>query len=291
MLKEALIFSLGLLPMTASAWVSGHFDKLLITWFGSKTQSGIYSVSFELGRIIELLVMSLFMVYTPMIYAMLKEDARKHIARIAQFQSFYFHTIIGMAFIISLFSPEIFKLLLNEKYHAGIGLVPIIAFAFVFGGARKLYATLIYYHKLTILISIGGIMQALISFGINVLMIPTYGGEAAAWAKLISMLIVTVYFYLLCQKYEPLRVDWRALLVSLSILTLCLALLGFSMYVLKLSFWFLAGAKVGIMLIALYLTWRSRFGAELRRVITRRKKGEAFSQTPPSCPNDTINPI
>lgn len=290
-LKEALVYSLGLLPLTASAWVSGQLDKLLITWFKALAESGVYSVAFELGRILNLFVMSLFMVYTPMMFAMLKEDARKNVGRIEQFQSFYFHIIIGMAFVISIFSPEIFHLFIAQKYYAGISLVPVIAFAFVFGGIRKLYATVIYYHKLTLLISLGGIMQAVISFGLNVLLIPHFGGFAAAWSKLISMILVAGYFYLLCAKYEPLRLNWRALATTLSILGACLALLGLCVYGLHLSFWPLAAAKGAIVILALALTWWSRFGAELRRVLTKKKVEQAPAVRQTSLPEDSMNQI
>ena len=222
-----------------------------------------------------MLVLSLFMVYGPMIFAMLKEDARKNIARIEQFQSFYLHVLVGIAFFISIFSNEIYQLLVDDKFHGGIGLVPVIAFAFVFGGIRKLYATLIYYHKLTLLISLGGIVQVLVSFGLNVLLIPEFGGQAAAWAKLVSMFAVAAYFYILSRKYEPLRLDWAALRITMSILVICLGGLGFCVYILQLGFWPLLVAKIGLVTLALALTWYSRFGEELRRVLFKRKAQDA----------------
>jgi O-antigen/teichoic acid export membrane protein len=279
-LKKSLVYSLGLLPMAGSAWISGHSDKLLITWLGSQADSGVYSVAFEIGRVLNLFVISLFMVYLPMIYSMLKEDAKKNVARIEQFQSFYFHALVGLAFLVSIFSPEIFRLLTDVKYHDGIRMVPIIAFAFVFGGIRKLYASLIYYHKLTLLIAIGGILLAVLSLGLNVLLIPRFGGVAAAWSKLISMIIVAGYFLLLSRKYEPLRVDWTALGTTLSIFGACLAGLAFCSYVLHLTFWPLLAVKVVLAFLALALTWFSRFGVELRRVLSRRRqKPEPVGQT------------
>ena len=288
-LKEALVYSLGLLPLTAASWLSTYSDRLLITWFGGMAASGIYSVAFQIGRLINMLVLSVFMVYGPMIFAMLKEDAKKNVPRIEQFQSFYFHAIIGMAFIISIFSPELFQLLVDEKYHSGISLVPVIAFAFALGGIRKLYATLIYYHKMTLLISLGGILQALLNFGLNILLIPHFAGKAAAWSKLFSMLFVAVYFWLLSRKYEPLRIDWRAMRATLFILLVCLGVLGLCVYVLSLGFWTLLAAKIGIILLAFGLTWKSRFGDELRRVLSKRKDQKDFAGEELQHPYESIS--
>ncbi len=287
-LREGLTYSLALLPMGALGWLSGSFDKLLITWFGSMADSGIYSVAFEVGRIMNIFVLSLFMVYSPMIYAMLKEDAKKHIARIEQFQSFYFHVLIGMAFLVSIFTREVFQLLVEERYHGGISLVPVIAFAFAIGGIRKLYATLIYYHKLTLLISLGGIMHTMLSFGLNVVFIPRFGGKAAAWSKLFSMIFVAVYFWLLSRKYEPLRLDRRALGTTLSILAVCLGALAVCVYVLRLAFWPLLAAKFAIVALAVVLTWRSCFGDELRRVLSRRKERAASYTEQPEEPRESV---
>jgi O-antigen/teichoic acid export membrane protein len=283
------MYSLGLLPLAASGWIAGQLDKLLITWFGSLEESGIYSVAFEVGRIMSLFVRSLFMVYTPMIYAMLKEDAKKNVARIEQFQSFFLHALIGIAFFVSIFCPEIFQLFVHEKYHQGVGLVPVIAFALVFGGIRKLYANLIFYHKLTLFISIGGIIQALLGFGLNVLLIPRFGGQGAAWARFVSTFVVAVYFYLLSRKYEPLRVDRAALKATISIFIGCLAILLFCVYVLKLTFWPLLTAKVMIFFLAVVLTWFSRFGDELRRVLSKRKRKDTVSDEQIESTYDSIS--
>ena len=278
LLKEVLFYSLGLLPLTAASWLSGYSDRLLITWFGELADSGVYSVAFDVGRIINVMVLSIFMVYGPMIFAMLKEGREKNIWRIEVFQSFYFHLLLGCAFFLSLFTPELFGFLVDEKYHVGTSLVPIIAFAFVFAGVRKLYATPIYYHKLTLLISVGGIMQALVNFGINYMLIPFYGGKAAAWSKLVCMMMVALYFYALCRKYEPIRIDKSALGISVSILGGCLALFLLAAYVLCLSFWPLLAIKILILGFAIVCTWLSRFGKAMHLIIDfvrNRSKKEA----------------
>jgi len=287
-LAEALRFSLALLPMGALGWLGSSFDKLLITWFGSMADSGVYSLAFEVGRVMNIFVLSLFMVYGPMIFAMLKEDAKKNIARIEQFQSFYFHALIGLAFFISIFSPELFQFFVDEKYHGGIVLVPVIAFSFVFGGIRKLYATLIYYHKMTLLISIGTIMASLLRFGLNILLIPYFAGKAAAWTSLGAAIFLAGYFYLLSRKYEPLRLDRRATTATLSILAVCLMLVGLCTYVLHLSFWPLLSAKIAIAVLAIVLTWFSQFGRELRRVLSRHPDRKPLDIEQPQEPYDLI---
>ena len=274
LLRDSLLYAIGLFPMTVSGWIVGQVDRLLITWFVSLNDSGIYSVAFEVGRVMNLFVISLFMAYSPMVFAMLKEDGQKNIARIEQFQAFYLHVLVGLAFFVSVFAPEIFLVLVEEKYHGGIVMVPVISFAFVFGGIRKLHATVILYHKLTWLVSIGGMVQAGLCLALNFLLIPHFGGMAAAWTKLCSSALVAAYFYFLTRKYQPVRFDFKALKVTLGTLIMCLSVLGVSIFVIQLSFWPLVGVKIAMIMLAVAITWRSSFGLGFQRTFLKSGKTE-----------------
>lgn len=273
LLRESLGYSLGVLPMAASAWVAGQADSIFVAELGTMTGAGVYSVAFDIGRFINLLVMSLFMAYTPMIYRMLKEGEPRNIQRIEQFQAFLIHVMVGMALFLSLLAPELFAFFVHKQaYHDGVMIVPVIAFAFVIGGVRKLHASLMYYQKSTWLVSLGGILQAIVSVGLNVLLIPHYGGPAAAWSKMISLAVAAIYLWLLTRKFQPLRFDFRSLAVTLTTVAFCLAAVGVCRYVLGLSFWPLMAAKLVVMAAALWFTWRSRFGDQMRTVLVRKKK-------------------
>ncbi len=271
-LRSALSYSIGLIPLTAASWLSGYSDRLLITWLGDANASGIYSVAFEIGRVINIFVLAIFMVYGPMMFALLKEDKPENILRIERFQSVFIHLLVGSAFFLSLFAPEFYRLFINASYNEGIPWVAILAASFVFAGLRKLYATPIYYQKLTIMISIGGIAQAALNFGINYALIPKYGAAVAAWSKLVSMAAVALFFYLLCRKYQPIRMNRRALGITFS--TLTAGTIGYLLarYGLQLEGNGLLAAKLLILAGTLIATWASPFGGSLRSMIAESKK-------------------
>jgi len=270
-LRSALTYSIGLIPLTAASWLSGYSDRLLISWLGDTSASGIYSVAFELGRVINIIVWAIFMVYGPMMFALLKENRPENEKRIERFQSVYIHLLIGSAFFLSLFTPEFYQLFINDSYNEGIQWVPIIAAAFVFGGLRKLYATPIYYHKLTIYISIGGIVQAGLNLGLNYFLIPSLGAAVAAWAKLASMSAIALYFYVLCRKYQPLKMNLRAGSSTASILIACTLAYMFVRYGLHLEGGWLFAAKLAILIGALVLTLKSPFGNSMKTLFTESK--------------------
>lgn len=273
LLRESLGYSLGVLPMAGAAWISGQADAIFVAELGTLTGAGVYSVAFDIGRFINLLVMSLFMAYTPMIYRMLKEGDARNIERIENFQAFLIHVMVGMAFFLSILAPEIFAFFVHKRaYHAGAAIVPIIAFAFVIGGVRKLHASLMYYQKSTWLVSAGGILQAVVSLGLNILLIPKFGAPAAAWTKMASLAVAAIYLVILTRKYQPLRFDLRGLAITLTTVAFCLAAIGVCRYVLHLSFWPLLLAKLLVMAAALWYTWRSRFGDQMRTVLVRRNR-------------------
>ena len=282
-LRETLAYSLGVVPMAGAAWLAGQADAIFVAELSTLTQSGIYSVAFDIGRFINLLVLSVFLAYTPMVYRMLKEGAPRSIVRIEQFQAFLIHFTVGTAFFLSAFAPELFTLLVQHgEYHAGISVVPVIAAAFVLSAVRKLHAVLLYYHKATLLLSIGGILQAAVSVGMNFLLIPRYGAVAAAWAKLIGFAVAGLYAWGLAQRFQPLRFDRAALGLTAMIVAFCFGVIALSQFVLHVPFWPLAGIKLGVMFIALWWTWRSRFGDQIRTVLVRPKP--ANPAEPPASP-------
>lgn len=274
LMKEALIYSLGLLPLTAASWASGYADRLLITWFGDQSGSGVYSVAFEIGNLVNLATIAIFAVYGPMVMAMLKTDRAKNIPRIEAFQSFYMHFLIGAALFLSIFTPEIYEVLVDERYHAGMAYVPIIAFAFIFAGARKLHATLMFYHKKTLLISGGGILQAAVTIAGNFALIPWLGPAGSAWSKLAAGVAVAVYFHLLTRHYEPLRIDRRGARDTLLICAVVALVMGGAMFGVGLNFWPLLAVKVGLLALAMAWTWWSSHGHALRRTLRVPADGE-----------------
>lgn len=271
LLREAVVYALGLMPLTAASWATGYADRLLITWYGDLGGSGIYSVAFEIGNLVNLVTMSIFMTYGPMVMAMLQADREKNISRIEAFQSIYLHFLIGVAFFLSIFTPELFSLLVQERYHAGMMMVPVIAFGFVFSGIRKLHATLIYYHKLTFLISVGGVIQSAVIIIGNLAFIPFYGPMASAWSKMFAGVAVALYFYLLTSRYEPLRTDFRRLGDSLMVYGTSLAIVLAAMFMFELSFWRLLIVKIGVVLLAIAWTWYSPLGRVLHQTLAQRK--------------------
>jgi O-antigen/teichoic acid export membrane protein len=99
----------------------------------------------------------------------------------------------------------VFKYLLDSNYRSGLFVVPILLLAYWFLG---MYYNFSIWYKINdktyigALISMGG---ALITFVVAVIMIPTHGLIAMAWAGLFCYFFMALSSYLSGRKYYPVK--------------------------------------------------------------------------------------
>ncbi len=214
MLKESLIFAIPLLPNAASGWITGLSDRILLARYGSLAETGIYNVGYLLGRGITIFSEAIFLVYGPMIYAMLKKDPATAQVRIARFVPYFFMFMLWMCLGLSLFAAEIVAIVAPARYASATTVVPIVLSAYFLGSQYKTFVLLLSYHKQTLVISLGSILQASVNLGANLLLIPRYGKIAAAWTTLIALAIYLGWLFIWSQKNFRLELDYRRITAS-----------------------------------------------------------------------------
>ena len=248
-LIEGLKYSIPLLPNQMSAWITGLSDRLILTIYKTLSDTGIYSIGYQLGETLRMLSMSVFKVYTPIMYSMLVDKKKEGIKRIERFMPFYFVVMFWGAFCLGLFAKEFLIIFTSVKYHSAFVVVPIVAFAYLFGAIYKPFLNLISFHNKTWIISAGAIFQALSNIIFNLIFIPAFGKMAAAWTTFGSNLIYLIWIFLWSQKLEKVLIDWKKIL-----LTLILGLIMISIYIALNHFFefnFMIGLLVKITIVVI----------------------------------------
>ena len=117
----------------------------------------------------------------------------------------FFYVTTGFAFLISLFSQEIFTFLFPKEYSSGVKVTMIFCLlysTYFFGKIPQLL-----YAKKTYLISIITLLNILLNIVLNLILIPNYGIEGAAIATFISGIVTGGVSFYFSQKFAP--VDWN----------------------------------------------------------------------------------
>ena len=257
-LIEGLKYSIPLLPNQMSAWITGLSDRIILILYKTTAETGIYSIGYQLGQTMRMISMSVFKVYTPIMYSMLIEKKEDGLKRVEAFFPNYFIIIFWIAFCIGFFSKEFILLLTESKYHTAYLVVPIVTFAYFFGAIYKPFLNIISYSNKTWIISSGAIFQAISNIIFNIIFIPIFGQLAAAWTTFGSFFIYFMWIFLWSQKIEKINIRWNKIIQTLLIGLFLIILYLFINSFFKDNFIKILLLKIGIILIALFITLKFR---------------------------------
>lgn len=204
-LGQGLKYSLPLLPHSLSGWAVSMLDRLFLNGILNRAATSIYSTAAQFGNLINVLTSAINQAYVPWFFERMKEKEKneKEIIKMVELLTLvYCFLAMGM----SLFGPEIFKLVVNERYYEGWKVIPFISFAFVFNGMYYFFVNPLFYNKRGVkFIAIGTFSGALLNSILNFLLIPKLAGIGAGIASLISMILSCILVYFISNKIEPLK--------------------------------------------------------------------------------------
>jgi O-antigen/teichoic acid export membrane protein len=191
--KYSLVFGIPLIPHALSNFILSYFDRIAINQLTGSLDTGLYSFAYNVGMIMNVVVMAMNKAWVPMFYDNLKENNYNKINSMAINYSKY---IFFAAISLILFSKEIVMILADKSYYAALDLVPIIILSSVFIFFYTLFANYSFYRKKTALISTATLLAGAINIGLNYWLIPKFGYIAAAYTTLFSYIVLFILHYI-----------------------------------------------------------------------------------------------
>ncbi len=192
-LSYSLIFGIPVVFHLISQTILSSFDQIIINQIVGKKETGIYSFAYQIGLIQSIISMGILKAWTPMFYE--KKKSGNHID-VENLAKKYSVIIYLFALFLMMFSYEIIYIIADKKFHSSQTIVPVIVLSYVFFFLYTLYVGYSFYHKKTYLIAVFSLIAGLINIGLNYLLIPIYGFEAAAYTTLASFIILFGLHYI-----------------------------------------------------------------------------------------------
>jgi O-antigen/teichoic acid export membrane protein len=225
-LRHALIFAIPLAPHMLSAMVLSQFDRVLINRYGSEFDAGIYSFAYQIGWIAVMIWAAVNTAWSPWLFERLKQEKYDIIRRASN------RYVIGFTSfsVLSIFcSPFIVRLIVSEQYWAAIRIIPILLAAAHLYFTYSFFVNIEYYERKTSYISAATIAAALLNIALNLILLPIYGYQIAAWTTLASYFALCVVHFGVVRfvLHKDSHVDLR-LLVICGIVPIVLATLLFT---------------------------------------------------------------
>lgn len=251
-LGNALIFSIPLVPHLLSNWVLNLSDRILLEKMGKAKELGFYTLAYQFGLLLSIVVTSANNAFVPFSNKHLGEQGGA--AMVATQGTRLMMAFIFSGLAISLFAGDAIRILTPPAYHHAAAFVPWITMGYVFQGAYFLLSRGTWFSLRTgwVPFVTGGAAAA--NLALNFLFIPKYGAMAAAVNTLVTFLLLAVIHGLLAHRLHPIPWEYAKWAQMLMLAFGCIIA---STYASRFTgFWGLLSAKI-ILLIGVFL-WNAR---------------------------------
>ena len=203
----SLRIGVPLIPHALSAVLLSQFDRIAIQTLVSSEQAGLYSFAYNIGMIPLVLLGATNSAWMPWFYRQLSNEKTERIKKAASIYSVAFLTI---TIAIMMLGPELAIIMAPNAYSSASRIIPVISLSYLFQFLYSLYVNFAIYRKKTFAISIGTLMAGIVNIILNILTIPKFGYEVAAWTTVISYFLLFIFHwvnvrFLLGYKVIPVR--------------------------------------------------------------------------------------
>ncbi len=186
--KELLIFSLPLLGVAILQMLINWTDTLMLGWFKSPSDVGLYNTAFPLARFISSPLRALLLIYTPVISGLFAQELMKEIRiNFTVFTKWICSATLPLFLLLFLYPELTLNFLFGAKYVNAAVALRILSLGFIisnFLGPNG--ATLLAMGEPRFLMW-ATLTTVILNIGLNICLIPSYGFTGAAIASVTSI--------------------------------------------------------------------------------------------------------
>ena len=215
LLKEALKYSVPIMPHNLSTQIALLISKVLISGTTSLESLGIYSVATQFGNIADTIQGYVDQAYGPWLYEKLheKEDGfKKSIRETARMLC----AVIGLFFIgIALYSQDYIVLFVHSNYVEAWKYVPLIVMVFAVKTMYYFYVEILfYYKKASKFLFTATLSSSLINVILSYFLIGLMGVYGSILADGLSMFIRVVIIVMISRRYDDIGLYVRDFVIN-----------------------------------------------------------------------------
>lgn len=211
--QKSLAFGAPLVVYELAGVALDSGDRFLVRHYLGLQPLGLYSVAYGLSSYVnDVLIAPLNLALVPLYMRLWKNEGR---AKTREFLSagldLFFMVAVGVFAAACALSRDGILLLASSKYRGAEALMPMVVAGLLFYASNSFLSSGLWIHNQTMTMAKLLLWSAAINVGLNVLLLPRMGLQAAALATLVSYALCTL---LLCRasfRTLPLRVDGKAI--------------------------------------------------------------------------------
>jgi O-antigen/teichoic acid export membrane protein len=236
LLGALLKFGIPFVPAGLAAMITQVIDRPILLALTSAASVGVYQANYKLGIFMMLFVSMFQYAWQPFfLKSAARPDAKILFGKVL---TAFLLAASAIFIVLSLFIEDIVKInlfgthLIGPRFWEGLPIVPIILLAYLFNGMYINFMAGIQIEKKTQYIPVVTGAGALANVAANFLLIPKFGYLGAAWATLVSYLLMAAGNFVLSQRFYRVQYEFRKLALIGVVL-----LVSFGGYLMAVRIW------------------------------------------------------
>lgn len=203
--KAMLFFSIPMIPNTMFWWITNVSDRYMVTYMLSAAENGLYAVAYKIPTIITML--STIFTQAWQISAITEyDDEQTNIFYTNVFKS-YQSFIFMVASAIFLIIIPMTQIMADKQYFDSWQYVPFLILSVVFSCLVQFLGSVYMAAKKNKMAMLTTFAGAIVNVVLNVILIPIFGVNGAAFATFFSYFAVFIFRFLDCQRYVRIRAN------------------------------------------------------------------------------------
>ena len=226
-----LKFGLPYVPVGLSGMVLQVIDRPMLKAFTNDSNVGIYQANYRLGIFMNLVTSMFDYAWKPFFLSHANDENAKPL--FARVLTYFLLAMSGIFLVLSFFIADIVQVkifgrhIIHPDYWSGLGVVPVVLLAYIFGGISIHFNAGIFIEKKTAYLLPTSILAAVSNIVANFFLIPKYGIMGAAYATLIAYALSAFVMYFIVQRFYRIEYEFaRTLKLALSVALVYLLVYG-----------------------------------------------------------------
>lgn len=272
-LKEALWFSVPLLPTGIAAWINTQSPVLMMQQqYPKQDIVGLFSIAASIATIMYFIIDAITQVLSPVVMSGLINDRDRTHKKTRELTLLCMVVVLFAHIGITFFAQEVIMLLSNNnpKYSTAYVYVSGLCIPFLFSIYHRLFSTIISFHQRTVFITIAVLSCASVIYSLNTLLIPKFGASAIAMAQTMGAIVMVSIEFYFARKLEKMNLGlWR---LAKFLMVYLIAIVLYYQFFTGFAFsWALFGLKiVFVLLVALVFIMMGNFQNALLDLVGRK---------------------
>lgn len=205
--KEMINYSKPFIANSISWWINNASDKYVLLLFCNIETTGIYSISYKIPSILEM-IQNVF-AQAWQISAIKEYKDKKSSIFFENMYKYYNIILVFSVCFLLLFLKVISKILFAKEFYTAWQYVPFLLLAILFGALSGFLGSIYAAYKDSKMYAKSTIIGAIINIFLNFILIPILGATGAAFATFLSYLLIWVIRLKFMKKYITLKINFK----------------------------------------------------------------------------------